>query len=327
MSNMRAILLKEYGDPDNLRITETAKPVPLKNQVLIRIVTTTVNDYDWSMVTGTPRLYRLLFGLFRPKHAIPGMELAGIVEEVGPDATTFQPGDEVYGDISEYGFGTMAEYIVIDERAVVRKPDGMSFEEAAALPHASLLAYQSLFPNGESLKAGARVLINGGGGGVGTLGLQMCKIFGAHVTGVDTGDKLKMMEQIGFDRVIDYKKEDFTATGEKYDVILDTKSTRSAGRCRRALSPNGRYVTVGGESSKILSIAIAGLFNKKRTTVLALKPNKHMDKVERWFLEGKVKPVIDGPYDFGKLPWAIGYFGKGLHGGKVVISVSGGLSL
>lgn len=232
---MKAFVLNRYGSSENLSYRDDLPiPVPNPRDVLIKIRATAINDYDWSMVRGKPLFYRLLFGLFRPKHKIPGMELAGIIEDLGSEVTRFKKGDAVYGDISAHGFGSFAEYLCIHEEAVVTKPAGMTFEEATALPHASLLAYQGLMGMGQ-LQEGQKILLNGGGGGVGTIGLQIAKQYNVHVTGVDSGNKLRMMEQLGFDSVLDYKKTDFTRIGEQFDLILDCKTTRSPGAYVRAL--------------------------------------------------------------------------------------------
>jgi len=168
---VKAVVLEKYGLPEEaLKVRDVEKPTPKENEVLINIRATAINDYDWSAITGKPVIYRLLFGLFKPKNPISGMELSGIIEQVGSNVADLKVGDEVYGDISSYGFGTFAAYICIDERAVVLKPNEMSFEQAAAMPHASLLAFQGLKDKGK-INHGQKILINGGGGGVGTIGL------------------------------------------------------------------------------------------------------------------------------------------------------------
>lgn len=205
------------------------------------------------------------------------MELSGIVEQLGSNVKTFKVGDAVFGDISSFGFGSFAEYVSINEKAIFKKPQEMSFEEAAAIPHASLLALQALTDIGK-IKKGQKVLINGAGGGVGIFGLQLAKLHSCEVTGVDTGEKLVMMKSIGFDHVIDYKKQDFTKNGRHYDLILDCKTTRSPFSYARSLTSNGTYVTVGGTLSKIFQIIIfkkiiSALFNKN-ISVFGLKPIK-----------------------------------------------------
>ena len=236
---MKAIVQQAYGAPEEvLRVDDVPTPEPKPNEVLLRVKASAINDYDWSMSRGKPHLYRLIFGWNKPKNPIPGMEVAGIVEKTGDEVKQFEEGDEVYGDTSGFGFGTFAEFICLPEGSLVKKPKSMSFDEATTLPHASLLAYQGLFEKAR-LKAGQHLLINGGGGGVGTLGLQLAKTLDVEVTGVDTGEKLKMMESIGFDHVVDYKKEDFTRNGITYDFILDCKTNRSPRAYLRSLAKGG----------------------------------------------------------------------------------------
>ena len=319
---MRALVFTKYGSPEVLQLKEIAKPTPKENEVLVKIHATAVNDYDWSMIRGKPYLYRLLYGILKPKHQIAGMELAGTIEALGPNANSFKIGDAVYGDISQYGFGSFAEYVCINEKALTLKPVKMSFEEAAAIPHAAMLAVQGLLDIGQ-LQKGQKILINGAGGGMGTFGLQIAKLYDAEVTGVDTGGKLKMMKELGFDYIIDYKKEDFTKNKQCYDLILDAKTTRSTFRYLRALNPNGKYVTVGGYLNRLIPIIILkpfiSIISKKRVHMVALKPNKDLEYINELFSVGKIKPVIDGPYKLSEVPGLIQYFGEGRHKGKIII--------
>jgi len=319
---MRALVFTKYGSPEVLQLKEIAKPTPKENEVLVKIHATAVNDYDWSLIRGKPYLYRLLFGILKPKHHIAGMELAGTIEALGANANSFKIGDAVYGDISQYGFGSFAEYVCINEKALSLKPVKMSFEEAAAIPHAAMLAVQGLLDIGQ-LQKGQKILINGAGGGMGTFGLQIAKLYDAEVTGVDTGDKLKMMKELGFDHIIDYKKEDFTKNKQHYDLILDAKTTRSTFRYLRALNPNGKYVTVGGYLNRLFPMIILkpwiSVFSNKRVHMVALKPNKDLEYVNKIFDAGKIKPVIDGPYELSEVPGLIQYFGEGRHQGKIII--------
>jgi NADPH:quinone reductase-like Zn-dependent oxidoreductase len=322
---MRAIVLSKYGSPDLLQLKEVEKPTPKENEVLVKIHASAINDYDWSMVRGKPFIYRLMFGLFKPKRNIPGMELSGTIEAVGAAAKTFKVGDEVYGDTSDFGFGTFAEYIAINEKALVLKPEKMSFEEAATISHAAMLAYQGLIDSGK-LKEQQKILINGAGGGVGTFGLQIAKLHHAEVTGVDTGAKLEMMKSLGFDHVIDYKKVDFTKTGEQYDLILDAKTNRSPFAYARSLNQGGTYATVGGTLSRLFQIlcwkAWISKFKKKNLRIVALKTNKDLDIINKLYEEGKIKCVIDGPHELENVPKALQYFGEGKHTGKVVVKVA-----
>lgn len=325
---MKAYTIKNYGEPDKvLRLKEVDQPEPKNTEVLIKVFATTINDYDWCITTGKPFAYRLFFGIFSPKKKlmIPGMEVAGIVEQVGNNAAMFKVGDAVYGDISQFGFGSFAEFLCIDEKALARKPDNMSFEEATSIPHAAMLAVQGLRDVGQ-IKDRQKILINGGGGGVGSFGIQIAKLYNADVTGVDTGEKLKAMKMQGFDNVIDYKQEDFTKNNQQYDLILDCKTNRSLWKFLKVLKPEGKYVSIGGKSSKLLQMIymrpILKLFSKKRVHMVMLKANKDLEYIHQLYEDSKINCVIDGPYPFDKIPWAIQRFGDGLHHGKIVISVN-----
>ncbi len=322
---MKAVVLTKYGPPEGLQLKEVPKPAPGDHEVLIKVRATTVNDWDWCFTRGKPRLYRLLFGFFRPKVEILGAEVAGQVEAVGSNVTKFQPGDDVYGDISEAGFGGFAEYVCVREDALGRKPPGMTFEQAAALPHAAMLALQGLVDVGQ-IRQGERVLINGAGGGVGTIGVQIAKQYGAEVTGVDSALKLDTLRSVGFDHVIDYRREDFTRNGQRYDLILDTKTNRSTFRYLRSLNPGGRYVTVGGHLPRLLQAFCMGplisRFSGKHVRIVALKPNKDLGYVNDLFETNGLECVIDGPYQLSDVPQAVQRFGEAKHVGKVVITVA-----
>jgi len=320
---MRAIQSNIYGQPEKvLKMVDVAKPIPKEGEILIKIHATTINDYDWSHVRGKPFVYRLMFGLFKPKYNTAGMELSGTVEGLGTKATKFKVGDPVFGDISEYGFGTFAEYISITENAVLKKPLALEFEEAAALPHAATLAIQGLEDLGQ-LKEGQKVLINGGGGGVGSLGVQLAKLKRCEVTGVDSKEKLNMMKSIGYDHVLDYKKVDFTKNTDKYDLILDCKTSKNALSYLSVLRPEGRYVTIGGSLTKLIGVLFWGkilaLFSSKKLQILSLKPNVGLERMAALLEQNKIKCIIDGPYPLEETARLIQYFGKGGHQGKIVI--------
>lgn len=252
------------------------------------------------------------------------MEVAGIIDEVGKSVTGFNSGDAVFGDTSEFCFGSFAEYMCLNEKALTHTPAYMSFVEAASIPHASMLAFQGLFDAG-CLKHRQKILINGGGGGVGAFAVQLAKLHQAEVTGVDKGVKLKKMKQLCFDHTIDYEKENFTQNGQHYDLILDCKTNRLPIAYLQVLKPKGKYVTVGGQTDKILALfflkPLISFFTNKKVYIVALKPNKDLSFINELYESGKIKCVIDGPYPFEKLPWAVQYFGEGNHTGKVVISV------
>ncbi|WP_291865112.1 NAD(P)-dependent alcohol dehydrogenase [Maribacter sp.] len=325
---MKAYNIKNYGEPNKvLKLIETEQPKPKNTEVQVIVRATTINDYDWCITTGKPFVYRLLFGIFSPKKKlmIPGMEVAGIVVQLGSNATKFKVGDAVYGDISQFGFGSFAEFICIDEKALAPKPDNMSFEEATSIPHAAMLALQGLRDVGE-IKNHQKILINGGGGGVGSFGIQIAKLYNTDVTGVDTGEKLKAMKTQGFNNVIDYKIEDFTKSNQQYDLILDCKTNRSLWKFLKVLKPEGKYVSIGGRSSNLLQMLymspILKLFSNKRMHMVMLKANEDLEYINELYENNKINCVIDGPYTFDKIPWAIQRFGDGLHNGKIVISVN-----
>ena len=321
---MKAIILEEYGLPKNLKIDNVEKPVPKENEVLVKIHSASINDWDWGLVRGNPFVIRLFFGLTKPKINIPGVDISGEIEAVGADVTSFKIGDEIYCDLSDCGFGGFADYVCVPEKMLSRKPSNMSHNDAAALPHAGTLAFQGLVEQGV-VKSGQRILINGAGGGVGTLGIQILKSYGVHVTGVDSDEKLGLMKSLGYDRVIDYKKEDFTENGEKYDLILDAKSYKSVFKYARSLKKNGIYITMGGSMVRLLEISIIGsfisLFTRKKLSVLIHKPNKGLDQLSELVEKEQLKPIVDGPYGFDKIPELIQYFGEGRHLGKVVVEI------
>lgn len=317
---MRAIVYHQYGTPDVLKLEEVEKPAPGDDEVLIKVCAVSINDWDLGLLDGD-FINRLLNGLRKPKRKILGSDIAGQVEAVGKNVTLFKPGDEVYGDLSGR-WGGFAEYVCARENALALKPSTMNFAQAAAIPQAAMLAVQGLIDIGK-IKEGQKLLINGAGGGVGTFGIQIAKLYGVEATGVDHTGKLDMLRSMGFDHVIDYTKEDFTTNGKYYDLILDVKTNRSMFSYARALSPNGVYVTVGGSMARLLqALLLAPLIRmiyKKHIRIVALKTNKDLAYMNKLFESGKVKPVIDGPYKLDEVPEAFRLFGKGEHKGKVVI--------
>tara|TARA_R100001143_G_C3361089_1_gene135909 strand:+ start:6851 stop:7822 length:972 start_codon:yes stop_codon:yes gene_type:complete len=321
---MKAIILKEYGLPNVLEIGEVAKPIPNDNEVLVKVHSASINDWDWGMVRGKPFVIRLFFGLLKPKINIPGIDVSGKIEAVGGQVSSFKIGDEIYCDLSECGMGGFAEYVCVPENDLHRKPPSISHNDASALPHAGLLALQGLVEKGK-VKAGQNVLINGAGGGVGTLGIQILKSYGVNVTGVDSEQKLDMMKSLGYDRVMDYRKVDFTDIGEKYDLILDAKSNRSVFKYARSLKKKGAYITVGGSMYRLIEIFLFGsiisLFTGKKLSVLIHKPNEGLDQISKLVEKGQLKTVIDGPYEFDQIPELIQFFGEGKHLGKIVVEI------
>jgi len=321
-THMKAIVYHKYGSPDVLELKEVEKPTPKGNEVLIKVHAASVNSWDWNLLRGTPFLVRL-GGLLKPKYKILGADIAGRVEAVGRNVKQFQPGDEVFGDISGCGWGGFAEYVCARENALALKSASMTFEEAASVPQAAVLALQGLRDKGQ-IPPGQKVLINGAGGGVGTFAVQIAKTFGAEVTGVDSTGKLDMLRSIGADQVIDYTKEDFTKNGQRYDLILDVVAYRSIFDYKRALRPNGICVLVGGSMAAIFKALFFGslITRGKKIGVLMHKPNKNdLNSMKELFEAGKVVPVIDRHYPLSEVPEALRYFGEGHVQGKVVITV------
>jgi NADPH:quinone reductase-like Zn-dependent oxidoreductase len=322
-ARMKAAVLNRYGTPDALELREVAKPTPKADQVLVSVLAASVNDWDWGMLRGLPE-NRLLGGLLTPRVHILGCDIAGRVEAVGGDVKAFQPGDEVYGDLSRSGFGAFAEYACAQEAGLARKPAGMTFEQAAAIPQAGMLAVQGLIDAGR-IKSGQKVLLNGAGGGVGTFALQLARLHGAEVTVVDKPGKLEMLRAMGADHVIDYLEEDFTQGGKRYDLILDVKTTRSPFANARALNPNGTYVTVGGSIPRLLQTLVLGpllarLYHK-HLRIVGLKPNKDLAYLNELFEAGKLQPVVDGRFKLADLPEAFRRFATGDHTGKIIVTM------
>ena len=317
--------MERYGTPDVLKLRDVAKPTPKADEVLVRVRAASVNDWDWGLLQGTPFVNRMVSGLFTPKVQIIGGDIAGRVEAVGGDVKAFEPGDEVYGDLCMSGFGAFAEYACAPEAGLAHKPARMTFEQAAAIPQAGMLAVQGLIDVGR-IQSGQKLLLNGAGGGVGTFALQMAKIYEAEVTVVDKPGKLEMLRAMGADHVIDYLKEDFTKGGKCYDLILDVKTNRSPFAYARALNPNGTYVTVGGNTSRLLQALVLGpLISRiysKRMRIVKLKPNKDLAYMNELFDAGKLVPVIDGPYRLADVPQAFRLFGTGDHKGKIIVTMA-----
>ena len=323
---MKAIVYHKYGSPDVLELQEVDKPDVKDDEVLVRIHAASVNDWDWGLLRGKPFTNRVVFGLLKPRRKILGVDIAGRVEAVGENVKQFQSGDEVFGDISRCGWGGFAEYVCARENALALKPASMTFDEAAAVPQAAVLALQGLRYKGQ-IQPGQKVLINGAGGGAGTFAVQIAKSFGAEVTGVDSTSKLDMMRSIGADHVIDYTQEDFTKNGQRYDRIVDMAAHHSTFDYKRALSPKGIYGVIGGSTPRILQTVFLGpwisLIGSKKMGLVLHKPNEGLAFMKELFEAGKVVPVIDRRYPLNEVPEAFRYFGEGQAKGKVVITVEG----
>jgi NADPH:quinone reductase-like Zn-dependent oxidoreductase len=320
---MKAIAYTKYGSPDVLELKEVAKPAPRDDEVLIKVQAVSVNRSDWEGLRGKP-LYARIGGLLKPRNKILGSDIAGRVEMTGRNIRRFQPGDEVFGDILGR-LGGFAEYVCAPENRLALKPASMTFEEVAAIPQAAVIALQGIRDKGQ-VQPGQKVLINGAGGGAGTFAVQLAKLYGAEVTGVDNTGKLDFMRSLGADYVIDYTREDYTKNGKHYDLILDVAAHRSAFAYKRALRPNGSYFLLGGSVATLFQILLLGPWIRattgKRIRILAVKPSlKDMVYITELYEAGKVVPVIDRRYPLSEVPEALRYLGEGRTQGKVVITV------
>jgi len=320
---MKAIVQTEYGSTQMLSLQEVDKPVVPDNGVLVRVHAASVNAGDWHLMRGTPFLIRLIFGgLLKPKIKILGTDVAGRVEAVGKDVTQFQPGDEVFGSLSECGFGAFAEYVCATEAALVLKPTNTSFEEAATVPGAALAALQGLRDFG--LVAGQKVLIVGASGGVGSFAVQIAKALGAEVTALCSTKKIDMVRSLGADCVIDYTQADVTRQGQHYDLIFDVAAYRSVFDYLPALTPEGTYVLIGGSTARFFQVMFLGpwisRFGRRKVKCLALKPDRADLIVLRDLIEaGKISPFIDRRYNLSEVPAAIRYLEQRQVRGKVAI--------
>src|SRR5687768_3459942 len=324
---MKAIVFTKYGSPEVLELEEVEKPAPGDDEVLIRVRAVSVNDWDWQALQGS-FINRLFFGLRKPKRnrQILGSDVAGQVEAVGRNVRWFRAGDDVFGDLSGR-WGGFAEYACANQNALIRMPGGMTYEQAAAIPQAALLALQALCDKGR-IRNGQTLLINGSGGGAGTFAIQIARLYDAKITAVDRAEKLDMLRSMGAQQVIDYRVEDFTRTGQRYDLIFDVKTNRSPLAYASALNRGGTYVSVGGGLARALQALILApwisLTARKRITFLALKPNKDLHRISELFEEGKLVPVIDRIYRLEETAEAFRYFASGLHLGKLVITLREG---
>ncbi|AHY45646.1 NADPH:quinone reductase and related Zn-dependent oxidoreductase [Rubrobacter radiotolerans] len=322
---MKAIVQDKYGSPDVLNLREIDKPEPGDDEVLVRVHAAGVDRGVWHLMTGQPYLARLAFGLRAPKTPVPGMDLAGVVEAVGKNVRGFRPGDEVFG----VGKGTFAEYARAREEKLAHKPANLTFEGAAALTISGLTALQGLRDHGR-VGPGQEVLIVGASGGVGTYAVQIAKAFGAHVTGVCSTTKIEMVRSLGADRVIDYTEEDFTDGARRWDVILDIGGSLPLSRLRRALTPQGTLVLVGGEGggqwlgvvSRLLRARLLSPFvGQNLRTFLSSENHEDMLALAELAESGKLAPVIDRAYPLAEAADAIRHLEEGRARGKVVITL------
>lgn len=324
---MKAALQFRYGSPDVVELRDVDRPVPADDQVLVRVRAASVNRADLDGLGPRPGFVRLLVGLRAPRNHRTGIDVAGVVESVGPAVTRFKPGDEVFADLFPFGGGAFAEYACAAEKAFQPMATGMTFEDAATLPHSAILAIQGLRRReGRSIKPGHKVLIDGASGNVGPFAVQIAKSMGAEVTGVCSTAKMDFVRSLGADHVIDYREVDYTKSGERYDWIVDTDSHHSILRVRRALRPNGVYVTLGGSSLPILAGLLVGplisLFSDRWTgLMLWWKPFKADDvaTLKELIAAGKVKSVIDRQFPLSEIVAALRYVDDGHARGKVIV--------
>ena len=320
---MKAIVYHEYGSPDVLKLADVERPAPRDDQLLIRVHAVSVNRSDWEGLVGEP-FYARIGGLRKPSSKILGSDVAGRVEMVGKDNTQFRQGDEVFGEMGDY-HGGFAEYVCTRGRDWALKPASMTFETAAAIPQAGVIALQGIRTKGR-VQPGQKVLINGAGGGAGSFAIQLAKLDGAEVTGVDNTEKLEFMRSLGADHVVDYTREDFTKNGKQYDLILDMIAHRSVLDYRRALAPGGRCLVVGCSFATFFQLLLLGPWigrsAGKDFKLLAVQRNRaDLVSITELCEAGKIVPVIDKRYPLSDVPDALRYLGEGHAKGKVVITV------
>ena len=323
---MKAIVCREYGSPDVLRLEEVEKPVPGDGEVLVKVHATSVNAGDWRVLRATPFLVRLAFGLFKPKISILGADIAGVVEATGPGVTQFKVGDRVFGDISRYGFGGFAEYACVPEEPMALMPSALSFDDAAAVPVASVVALQALRDAGKLL-AGQKVLIYGASGGVGSFAVQIAKYMGSEVTAVCSTGNMETVCALGADHAVDYTREDALSKGTCFDLILAANGSRSIFDYRRALSPNGIFVLSGGSMAQLLQTLLLGpllsMTGSRKLRNFLVRPNgKDVAFVAGLIEAGLIRPIIDRRYTLAEVPLALHYLEEGHARGKVIISVA-----
>jgi NADPH:quinone reductase-like Zn-dependent oxidoreductase len=323
---MKAVVQDKYGPPHVLELREIDKPVVKDDEVLVRVRAASANPADWHFMRGLPYIMRPQAGLGKPKNSVLGRDIAGQVERVGKDVTRYRPGDEVFANVETGGF---AEYACVSEGFVGLKPANLTVEQAAAVPLAALTALQGLRDAGQ-LQPEQKVLIIGASGGVGTFAVQIAKSFGAEVTGVCSTKNVEMVRSLGADHVIDYTQEDFTQSGQKYDLIFQLAGTRSPSDCRRALTSKGTLLLSSGESrgrligpvGRMIKAAVLSPFVSQKLGAFLAKPNQDDLQFLKELIEaGKVKPVIDRTYPLSEAPDAIRYLEEGHARGKVVITV------
>jgi NADPH:quinone reductase-like Zn-dependent oxidoreductase len=328
---MKAVILRSYGSPDQLELTATDTPEPAAGEVLVRVRATSVNPYDWHGMRGEPRIARLMPGaipLRAPKLLVLGCDMAGQVEAVGKDVTGFRPGDEVFALLEKGGW---AEYVSVPERLLARKPENVSYEQAAAVPMAGVTALLALREAGR-IEPGQKVLVNGASGGIGTFAVQIARALGASADAVCSSRNAELVRSIGADNVVDYTREDFTRSGRRYDMLLDIAGSRAAFACRRVLASKGTLVLVGGPAGRWLqpvghmigTLAMAPLMPQRVTmanTVACPTKKQLLEKLAALIEDGKITPVINRTYPFHDIQEAVRYQEQGHVPGKIVITI------
>ena len=317
---MKAFTYERYGPPETLQMAEVDQPTPTADQVLVKVLAASVNAADWHMLRGKPLFSRATLGLLRPKRQILGVDVAGRVEAIGSGVTGFQPGDEVYANLLDHGYGGFAEHVTVPVDVMALKPASVSFEEAAAVPMAAVTALQGLGHHGP-LQPGQQVLINGATGGVGSFAVQLAKAAGAEVTAVTSTQNLDLARSFGADQVIDYTTTDALGDGRRYDLILDTVGNRSVADLKGALAAGGKAAVTGFTSvARLLAVSLRG--GKDVATVQAHVTAKDLERLSELIEAGKVRPQIDRRYGFGDLPAAIAYLEQGRARAKVVVGMT-----
>jgi NADPH:quinone reductase-like Zn-dependent oxidoreductase len=328
---MKAAYADRYGPPEVVKLREVERPTPTGNEILVRVRAASVNRADLDGLKPKPGFLRLFTGMRAPRNQEVGIDAAGVVEEVGPEVTRFTPGDAVMTDLfAAARFGAFAEYVCARERAFEPIPSGMSFEEAATLPHSALLALQGMrLRSGRTFEPGAKVLIDGASGNVGPFAVQIAKAMGAEVTGVARGDKLDFVRSLGADHAIDYETVDYTRGPERYDWIVAVDAHYSVRAARRALKPNGVYITMGGTTGTLVTalggtLVLSRVGSKWSGLVLWWRPmhRPDVDRLRELIAAGKVTPRIDRRYRLEEVVQALRWVEDGHARGKVVITVA-----
>jgi NADPH:quinone reductase-like Zn-dependent oxidoreductase len=317
---MKAFTQEKYGPPETLRLTDVDKPLPKAGEVLVKVLAVSINPADWHSMRAKPLFSRASLGLLRPKHNILGVDIAGQVEAVGTGVIQFKPGDEVYANLLDHGYGGFAEFVSVPVDVMSLKPANLSFEEAAAVPMAAVTALQGLNHHGE-IQTGQKVLVNGASGGVGSFGVQIAKSYGPKVTGVTSTRNIDLVRSLGADHVVDYTTTDFVRSGQRYDLILDTIGNLSVSDLTSALAENGKAAVTGFTSvAKLMGVSLRG--GKRIAMVQAHVTAKDLELLSELIEAGKVRSQIDRRFPFAEIPAAIAYLEQGHARGKVVAAVT-----